>query len=115
MARLGRPEPVDLEGRNRRRAATRIRHEAMRVAVRTLRKRIGWTQGKLAASVDKHLGQDRTTRQSTISKWETGIDAPSPRHRMALTRISAKYKHNDLAAVFRRPAAGDGSSNETTA
>jgi transcriptional regulator with XRE-family HTH domain len=85
----------------------------MRDAVRTLRKRAGWTQDDLAAALDKSLGKKRVTRQSTISKWELGIDGPSPTHRMVLARIASKYEHEDLAAVFRSAAAPH--SDEPTA
>jgi hypothetical protein len=40
-----------------------------------------------------------------ISKWEHGIDGPSPSHRMALAKIAAKHGHTDLAAIFRAPIA----------
>jgi transcriptional regulator with XRE-family HTH domain len=89
------------EAQERRRAATQMRHEAMRVAVRALRLRVGWTQEKLAASVDKALGKKRVTQHTTISKWELGIDGPSPSHRMALAKIAAKHNCEDLAAAFR--------------
>lgn len=96
---------VNREVPARRRSKTQIRHAALRVAVRDLRKRIGWTQDDLAAALDKHLGKKRVTRQSTISKWEVGIDGPSPSHRMVLAKIAAKYEHEDLAAIFRNAAA----------
>jgi DNA-binding XRE family transcriptional regulator len=99
------PGPVGREAPTRRRSKTQIRHAALRVAVRDLRKRIGWTQDDLAAALDKHLGKKRVTRQSTISKWEVGIDGPSPSHRMVLAKIAAKYEHEDLAAIFRNAAA----------
>ena len=77
----------------------------MRIAVRALRDRIGWTQERLAAAVDKSLGRQRLTRHSTISKWELGIDGPSPIHRMALAKIAAKQGLTDLASIFRAPTA----------
>jgi DNA-binding XRE family transcriptional regulator len=105
---LAAPAPPGSVGRGipaRRRSKTQIRHAALRVAVRDLRKRIGWTQDDLAAALDKHLGKKRVTRQSTISKWEVGIDGPSPSHRMVLAKIASKYEHEDLAAIFRNVAA----------
>ncbi len=77
----------------------------MSVAVGALRQRIGWTQERLAAAVDKSLGRQRLTRHTTISKWEIGIDGPSPIHRMALAKIAAKQGHTDLASIFRAPVA----------
>jgi len=99
------PGPVGREVPVRRHSKTQIRHAALRVAVRDLRKSIGWTQDDLAAALDKHLGKKRVTRQSTISKWEVGIDGPSPSHRMALAKIASKYEHEDLAAIFRNVTA----------
>lgn len=111
MDQLRRPEDGSIDGPAGgtssvgRRATTQTRHQAMRLAVRSLRTRIGWTQDELAASLDKSLGKKRVTRQSTISKWELGIDAPSPTHRMVLAKIAAKYEHEDLAATFRNVTA----------
>jgi len=102
---LAAARPVGRVVPARRRSKTQIRHAALRVAVRDLRKRIGWTQDDLAAALDKHLGKKRVTRQSTISKWEVGIDGPSPSHRMVLAKIASKYEHEDLAAIFRNVAA----------
>jgi DNA-binding XRE family transcriptional regulator len=99
------PGPVGREVPVRRHSKTQIRRAALRVAVRDLRKSIGWTQDDLAAALDKHLGKKRVTRQSTISKWEVGIDGPSPSHRMALAKIASKYEHEDLAAIFRNVTA----------
>ncbi|MBL8290793.1 MAG: helix-turn-helix domain-containing protein [Bryobacterales bacterium] len=93
----------------------------MSVAVRALRKRMGWTQADLAEALDRAQGRRRVTRQSTISKWERGIDGPSPIHRMVLAKIAAKYKHDDLAASFRRsstrvdPSLADGMGPNGTA
>ena len=90
----------------RERIATQIRKHAMSEAVCTLRQRIGWAQEELALALNKHLGKVSSNRPlawqcTMISKWEHGADGPSPNHRMALTKIAAKYGHDDLASIFR--------------
>jgi hypothetical protein len=94
----------------RQRIAAQVRQQAMSEAVRALRQRIGWTQEELSAALDKSLGRKGSggsvSWQGTmISKWEHGIDGPSPSHRMALAKIAVKHGHTDLAAIFRAPIA----------
>ena len=53
--------------------------------------------------IDKHGNKAKTTDYMTISRWERGIDSPSPAKRMALAKIAAKRGHEDLAALFHAP------------
>ena len=66
-----------------------------------LRKRMEWSQVELAHAIDKHgVG---TTDPWTISRWERGVESPSPGHRTALAKIAEKHKHHGLADIFRAP------------
>jgi transcriptional regulator with XRE-family HTH domain len=65
--------------------------------------RLEWSQTELARAIDKHGNKTKTTDYMTISRWERGIDSPSPAKRMALARIAAKHGHEDLAKRFRAP------------
>jgi transcriptional regulator with XRE-family HTH domain len=78
-----------------------VRRQLLSKAIKTLRERVRWTQHQLAAALSKHLGKRRTTRQTTISKWEHGVQAPSAAYRIALAQIAASRAHEDLAALFR--------------
>lgn len=82
-------------------------HAEISRAVAELRARLEVSQPELARTIDKHSGRSKNsgpmTHQQTISAWENGAGAPSPRHRMALAKISAKHGHEDLAALFRAP------------
>lgn len=74
-------------------------HVGLSSAVCELRKRMEWSQAELAHAIDKHCA--RTTDPGTVSRWERGIESPSPAHRMALAKIAAKHKHDGLADIFR--------------
>lgn len=56
---------------------------------------------ELAHGIDKHGA--RKTDHGTISRWERGVESPSPGHRAALAKIAAKHKHDGLADIFRAP------------
>jgi len=69
-----------------------------------LRSRMQWGQTDLADQITKHSTLTRTTStpdHCMISDWEHGRHAPSPVHRMALSKIAAKRGHEDLAMIFR--------------
>jgi transcriptional regulator with XRE-family HTH domain len=74
-------------------------HVGLSSVVCELRKRMGWSQVELAHAIDKHCA--RTTDHGTISRWERGIESPSPAHRRALAKIAEKHKHDGLADIFR--------------
>jgi len=78
-------------------------HVELGIAVCELRRRLEWSQTQLAHAIDKHSGKTETTDYMTISRWERGIDSPSPAKRMALAKIAAKRGHEDLAKRFRAP------------
>ncbi len=65
-----------------------------------------WGQADLACEISKQgLWAQAGTEpnRETISRWEHGQQAPSPVHRMALAKVATKYKHEDLAELFRAP------------
>jgi len=78
-------------------------HVELGIAVCELRRRLEWSQTELARAIDKQGSKTKTTDYMTISRWERGIDSPSPAKRMALARIAAKRGHEDLAKRFRAP------------
>ena len=41
--------------------------------------------------------------QGAISRWENGVQAPSPIYRAAMARLAAKHNHDDLVETFRAP------------
>jgi transcriptional regulator with XRE-family HTH domain len=80
-----------------------LMRKAMSVAVVVLRERLRWSQIRLAAEMNKwgeHKGGE-TMRGCRVSRWERRRAAPSPTHRMALGKISAKHGYEDLGAIFR--------------
>lgn len=87
--------------------ATEAMHRGLGRAVGQLRARMQWGQADLAKEINKHASRMNivlTPDQGTISRWESGDKAPSPRHRMVLARIAAKHKATeDLAEIFRAP------------
>jgi transcriptional regulator with XRE-family HTH domain len=78
-------------------------HVELAIAVCELRRLLQWSQTELARAIDKHSGKTSRTDYMTISRWERGIDSPSPAKRMALAKISTKRGHEDLAKRFRAP------------
>jgi len=58
-----------------------------------------WSQVELAHAINEHRAS--TTNHGTISRWERGIESPSPDHRTALAKIADKHKHEGLADIFR--------------
>ena len=75
-------------------------------AVVELRARMHWGQVDLADQIAKHgVGGAvmAAPEQGAISRWENGVQAPSPIYRAALARIAAKHKHDDLVETFRAP------------
>ena len=75
-------------------------------AVVELRSRMHWGQVDLADQIAKHgVGGAvmAAPEQGAISRWENGVQAPSPVYRAALARIAAKHKHDDLVETFRAP------------
>jgi transcriptional regulator with XRE-family HTH domain len=78
-------------------------HAELGIAVRALRRRLEWSQTEMAQAIDKHGDKAKTTDYMTVSRWERGIDAPSPAKRMALAKIAAMRGHEDLAKRFRAP------------
>jgi transcriptional regulator with XRE-family HTH domain len=96
------PEPAlgKKQGTHRSlRKTTEVMHTCLGRVVNELRQRLEWSQEELARAIGKHGGQ--ATDHMTVSRWERGIDAPSPVKRMALGKIAAKHGHEDLADVFR--------------
>ena len=82
---------------------TRLMRKAMSVAVVVLRERMQWSQLRLAAEMNKwgaRKGEEMMSR-GRISRWERRQASPSPTHRMALGKISAKHGYEDLGAIFR--------------
>lgn len=82
---------------------TILMRKAMSVAVVVLRERLRWSQLRLAAEMNKwgeHKGGEMMRRRR-ISRWERRLAAPSPRHRMALAKISVKHRYEELGAIFR--------------
>jgi DNA-binding transcriptional regulator YiaG len=80
---------------------TEVMHNWLGRAVNELRQRLECSQEELARAIGKHGG--KTTDHMTVSRWERGIEAPSPIKRMALGKIAAKHGHEELADVFRAP------------
>ncbi len=81
-------------------------HRGLSMAVVELRTRMQWGQADLAREIRKQGGRANTgtkPNRETISRWEHGQQSPSPEHRMALAKIAMKYKHEDLAQLFRMP------------
>ena len=74
-------------------------------AVVELRARMHWGQLDLADHIAKSVGGAvmAAPDQEVISRWENGVQAPSPIYRAALARIAAKHKHDDLVETFRAP------------
>ncbi len=67
------------------RKTTYVMHAEISRAVSELRARLEVSQPELARTIDKHCGRSKNsgpmTHQQTISAWENGAGAPSPRHR----------------------------------
>jgi hypothetical protein len=84
-------------------ATTKLMRRAMSVAVVVLRERLRWSQIRLAAEMNKWVARKggEMMRRFTISRWERRQASPSPTHRMALGKISAKNRYEDLGAIFR--------------
>ena len=81
------------------RKTTEAMHTGLGSAVCELRRRLQWSQVELAHAIDKHGA--RTTDHGTVSRWERGVEAPSPGHRTALAKIADKHKHEGLGDIFR--------------
>ncbi len=81
------------------RKTTQAMHAWLGKAVNDLRRRQDWSQEELARAIDHYGG--RVTDHVTVSRWERGIDAPSPVKRSALGKIAAKNGYEDLADIFR--------------
>ena len=65
-----------------------------------------WGQVDLADQIAKHgVGGAvmAAPEQGAISRWENGVQAPSPIYRAAMARLAAKHGHNDLVDTFRAP------------
>ena len=81
-------------------------HRGLGSAVVELRSRMHWGQVDLANQIAKS-GSGRSVMaapgQGSISRWENGVQAPSPVYRAALARIAAEHKHDDLVETFRAP------------
>ena len=65
-----------------------------------LRRRLEWSQEQLAEALTKY---GEATHPVTVSRWERGVDSPSPEKRSVLGRIADRRDHADLAEVFRAP------------
>jgi transcriptional regulator with XRE-family HTH domain len=88
------------------RKTTEAMHRGLSGAVIDLRERRRWGQEDLAQEISKwaaRLNVTLTPDQGTISRWERGLSAPSPEHRMVLARIATKHRYTDLADIFRAP------------
>lgn len=81
------------------RKTTEAMHVGLSSAVCELRRRMEWSQVELAHAIDKHGAS--TTGHGTVSRWERGVESPSPGHRAALAKIAEKHKHEGLADIFR--------------
>ena len=68
-------------------------------AVNELRQRLEWSQEELGHAIGKHGGH--ATDYMTVSRWERGIEAPSPVKRVALGKIADRHRQEDLADIFR--------------
>jgi transcriptional regulator with XRE-family HTH domain len=75
-------------------------HAELSGAICELRRRLEWSQEELAEAMAKHC---RHTHPVTVSRWERGVDAPSPQKRAALARIAQRKSYEDLAKLFRAP------------
>ena len=85
--------------RFRVRRTTEAMHAGLSSAVCELRRRLEWSQVELAHAIHKHGA--RTTDHGTVSRWERGVESPSPGHRTALAKIAEKHKQEGLADIFR--------------
>lgn len=81
------------------RKTTEAMHAGLSSAVCELRRRLEWSQLELAHAIDKH--GVRTTDHATVSRWERGVESPSPGHRTALAKIADKHRHEGLGDIFR--------------
>lgn len=75
-------------------------HAELGEAVCELRRRLQWSQEQLAQGLGKN---GRRTHSITVSRWERGVDSPSPEKRTVLTRIAQRKGYEDLAIVLRAP------------
>jgi transcriptional regulator with XRE-family HTH domain len=74
-------------------------HVGLSYAVRELRRRLELSQEELAHAIDKHGAT--ATDHVTVSRWERGVEAPSPSHRTALAKIADRHKQKELGDIFR--------------
>src|ERR1017187_3819852 len=81
--------------------ATEVMHVELGRAVSALRRRLEWSQTELARAIDKQGRGAKVTDYMTISRWERGIDSPSPAKRMALAKISTDRKSTRLNSSHR--------------
>ena len=79
---------------------TELMHAEIGRAICELRRRLEWSQEQLAQAMTKN---GEYTHPVTVSRWERGVDSPSPEKRMVLTRITHGKGHEDLADLFRAP------------
>ena len=75
-------------------------HRGLGKSVLELRARMHWGQEDLALRLGEIM---EAPDRFVISRWENCSQAPSPIYRVALARIAAKHKHDDLAETFRAP------------
>ena len=88
------------------RKTTMAMRAQLRLAVVELRARMQWGQADLAREINKYdrkATAGKTLHREIVARWEAGNDAPSPNRRMALAKIAGKYRHEDLADIFRAP------------
>ncbi len=86
--------------------ATELMHRNLGRAVKALRTLMKLDQPEFAEEIKKEglrTGLRLDVGRETVSRWEHGQRAPSPAHRMALSKIAAKNRHEDLAELFRAP------------
>jgi DNA-binding transcriptional regulator YiaG len=93
-------EDEDAEKAGRVKRATEAMHATLGRAVRELRSRMKLSQLEMAALITKH---GSATHPETVSKWERGVDGPSPAKRFALAKIASGASSEDLAELFRAP------------
>src|ERR1017187_2673084 len=98
---LGEPAREEIATQGTVKKATEVMHVELGRAVSALRRRLEWSQTELARAIDKQGRGAKVTDYMTISRWERGIDLPSPAKRMALAKISTDRKSTRLNSSHR--------------